>query len=65
MIADAFDQSAQTHANVHQTWIRVSVRLSGALPNSRLMSSVQGDGRLRQIGKSTQGGLVADPPTRP
>jgi hypothetical protein len=46
MIAGAFEQAAQTHASLHEAWIRVSVRLGGVLPDSRLMSSVQNDGRL-------------------
>jgi hypothetical protein len=45
-IAGAFQQAAQTHASLHEAWIRLSVRLGGALPNSRLMSSLQRDGSL-------------------
>jgi hypothetical protein len=46
LMADAFALAAQSRPDLSRAWIQVSVRLGGALPNSRLMVAIQRDGNL-------------------
>jgi hypothetical protein len=46
LIAEAFASAARKNSGVPEAWIRVSFKLGGLLPASRLSISVQQDGQL-------------------
>src|SRR5438132_10790560 len=46
LIAAAFAEAARRNAELDRSWIQVSVRLGGAIPDSLLMASLQQDGNL-------------------
>jgi hypothetical protein len=59
LVAAAFALGRQTHGELNQTWIKVSVRLGGLVPHSRLMMSVQHDGELDLVLRCMEDDLAA------
>lgn len=54
LIAQAFATATQEHLGIHRSWIILSSRWGGRLPQSRLRSTIQNHGRLDMLLRSME-----------
>src|ERR1700674_530451 len=65
LIIEAFQKANLSHQTVAQTWVSVSYRVGGLLPNSLLGAAIQRDGNVDVVLRSMEDELAAPKATGP